>query len=57
MDYGQLYRQSIVGERFWLLVTNYFPEDKAFMLSSFEGALLIESLDKLGCLLVQYEKQ
>ncbi|MFT4968863.1 MAG: 4-amino-4-deoxy-L-arabinose transferase-like glycosyltransferase [Chitinophagales bacterium] len=56
-DYGQLYQQSIVGERFWLLMTNYFPEDKASVLSSFEGALLIESLDKPGCLLLHYEKQ
>lgn len=55
-DYKQLYSELSSGARFWVLLTNYFPDEKEGVLTVFQEANLIKTIDRPGCLLMHYEK-
>jgi uncharacterized membrane protein len=55
-DYKNKYAELETGERVWILLTNYFPEDKAVILKAMHKAELVKMIDKPGGLLFHYEK-
>ncbi|MEX0596576.1 MAG: hypothetical protein WD512_08750, partial [Candidatus Paceibacterota bacterium] len=55
-NYEALCAELVPGERVWVLLTNYYPEEKETILDAMAETKLLATLDKPGCLLLYYEK-
>ena len=55
-DYALLLGELEAGDRVWVLLTNFFPADKDKVFQEMQSATLVSTVDKPGCLLLQFEK-